>query len=510
MRDMLEQLLRTVSQPAPDQVDALWADYRDRADEAAFATLLAWYGLAVYRRAWGFLRDHVAAEDAFQAAVGKLHANRARLASFDDALRWWRGVVLNEARMILRARRRSRAREAAASVPESAAEDDGAIREALREAMDRLPADQREALALVYFEGMARRDAAAVLGVHRDTLARRLDQALGRLRKALGAAGVLGTAATTATVEAALATAAPVPCAARLAGLATAGVKKGAVVLSGGVAWVKKAAVLLGLAAGGATWAAWPVPEPPKPEGSATRLPGPLPETFQDRNLRVLRTETLPRVVEELRPLALNGGGVRVTRVEAHDFRAWFEVELHHRDAPLKLTMSRLRGFLDTDNGGQIITFDTWGTGDFRQVSHTAPIVLIQHPRVTLRSEPLDKVLAVLRQYPPDPRAAGEEAGLRPGLKAALAPYLGVWRLRGNPGIRNTFGYPADAGPATRITVPYAGGTRLVEFRDLIADPDGGIRFWWDDTGYRLTDGGRRLERGGEWWAREPGSEPKN
>ena len=127
MRDLLEQLLRAASEPDPARANALWADYRDRDDEAAFATLLAWYGLAVYRRAWGFLRDHATAEDAFQAAVGKLHANRARLATFADALRWWRGVVLNEARMILRARRRSRAREAAASVPESAAVATGAM-----------------------------------------------------------------------------------------------------------------------------------------------------------------------------------------------------------------------------------------------------------------------------------------------------------------------------------------------------------------------------------------------
>src|SRR4051812_46344726 len=107
MRDLLEQLLRAVSESDPVRAEALWADYRNRSDEAAFATLLAWYGLPIYRRAWGFLRDHAAAEDAFQAAIGKLHAHRARLASFTDAMRWWRGVVANEARRILRGRRRS-------------------------------------------------------------------------------------------------------------------------------------------------------------------------------------------------------------------------------------------------------------------------------------------------------------------------------------------------------------------------------------------------------------------
>ena len=51
MQDILERLLRAAPDPDPDRADALWAGYRDRGDEAAFATLLAWYGPRIYRLA---------------------------------------------------------------------------------------------------------------------------------------------------------------------------------------------------------------------------------------------------------------------------------------------------------------------------------------------------------------------------------------------------------------------------------------------------------------------------
>ncbi|MBX7245963.1 MAG: TIGR03435 family protein [Candidatus Sumerlaeaceae bacterium] len=57
--------------------------------------------------------------------------------------------------------------------------------EALDEAMEALPVEQRELVLLHYMEGIPRRDIAAKLGVHPATVGRRLDAALAQLRAAL-------------------------------------------------------------------------------------------------------------------------------------------------------------------------------------------------------------------------------------------------------------------------------------------------------------------------------------
>jgi uncharacterized delta-60 repeat protein len=68
----------------------------------------------------------------------------------------------------------------------------------------RLPDREREAVALVFFEGLTRQTAAVALGVHRDTLTKRLNAALARLRAALPG-GVLVAIGGSVGVDAALA-----------------------------------------------------------------------------------------------------------------------------------------------------------------------------------------------------------------------------------------------------------------------------------------------------------------
>ena len=84
MRESLEQLLRAADVPSPERAEVLWAEYRTGGPgaEAAFNTLLAWYGLVIYRRIWGFVRSD-AAEDVFQDVLAKLHRRRQKLATFE-------------------------------------------------------------------------------------------------------------------------------------------------------------------------------------------------------------------------------------------------------------------------------------------------------------------------------------------------------------------------------------------------------------------------------------------
>lgn len=225
MRKGIEHLLRTADVPNPERAESLWAEYRGGGATAdgAFATLLAWYGGPLYRRIWGFVRSD-AADDLFQDVFARLHRERGRLRTFADALRWVRVVAVTHCVDAHRRATRRAARERAQAVPVGAEDSSGArfdLDEALRVTLGKLSAREQQAVALVYFEGLTRQDAAAVAGVNRDTFAKTLDGALARLRTALAAAGAAGVAVTATSVEAALAVRPAFVSHLRLADLAT-------------------------------------------------------------------------------------------------------------------------------------------------------------------------------------------------------------------------------------------------------------------------------------------------
>lgn len=165
MREPLEQLLRAADAPNAERAELLWAEYRAGAGspeattrtaaDAAFATLLAWHGGAIYRRVWGFVRSD-AADDVFQDALAKLHRERAKFATFEHALRWLRTVAVTQCVDAHRRETRRKARELAKAVPADEAAPPGSrfeFEEALRVALAKLSEKEREAVALVFFEG---------------------------------------------------------------------------------------------------------------------------------------------------------------------------------------------------------------------------------------------------------------------------------------------------------------------------------------------------------------------
>jgi DNA-directed RNA polymerase specialized sigma24 family protein len=97
MWENLEALLQKADVPNTERAEMLWAEYRtgESRAEAAFNVLLAWYGLALYRHIWGFVRSD-AADDVFQDLLVKLHQERRKLATFEQALRWLRTVAIRK------------------------------------------------------------------------------------------------------------------------------------------------------------------------------------------------------------------------------------------------------------------------------------------------------------------------------------------------------------------------------------------------------------------------------
>lgn len=330
MADDLESLLRAAAIPDPDRAEAHWAEYRSAGPgaEAAFRTLLAWYGLALYRRVWGFVRSD-AADDVFQDVLAKLHRDRGKLATWADAHGWLRTVAVREAVTLYRRDRRRQAREARRALrPDDADPGDGPVTVVacaeLRAALVRLPESHRQVVALLFFEGLSVVEAAKVLGKDRDTVAAWRDAALGRLRKLLPAGGL--AAGGSAGVEGALAAGRPVVSSLRLGDLGRAAWTRAVP----GPAFGKAAAVLLaGLTLGGVGLAGWAATREP----DAAQAPPPVieparvveRETLQAQNLRILHAEVLPKLTAALGKLLGDEPVVTHTRADGSEVYVHWE-----------------------------------------------------------------------------------------------------------------------------------------------------------------------------------------
>jgi RNA polymerase sigma factor (sigma-70 family) len=105
--------------------------------------------------------------------------------------RWLRGVALNQYRNSVRSRRRRERRvanlepAALAEFPSAETETQGEDLQALRQAIDRLPSKQRQAVLVHYLEETSVSEVAALLGVSAKTVEGRLYQARRALRRML-------------------------------------------------------------------------------------------------------------------------------------------------------------------------------------------------------------------------------------------------------------------------------------------------------------------------------------
>ena len=132
--------------------------------------------------------DWHAAEDLVQASLVKLYRAWPRLDTDADPDAYLRRIMVNTHRSWWRARWR---REAPAAVlPESASGDDMADRQALgalvRQALARLPRQQRAVLALRYAEDRSAAEVAELLGCSPGTVKTHAHRGLRALRELLG------------------------------------------------------------------------------------------------------------------------------------------------------------------------------------------------------------------------------------------------------------------------------------------------------------------------------------
>jgi RNA polymerase sigma factor (sigma-70 family) len=173
-----------------------WLAYRQTGAPAAFAAVVQAHTPMVYAACLRVLGDTHLAEDATQATFLVLARKARQIYGARCLASWLYRTAVISALGIRRTRLRSRRREQEAAsmssgiveaVSDAVTWED--VRPYLDEALARLPAAQRDAVALCYFEGQTLSAAAQVLQCSPATLYKRLARAVEVLRARLGRLG---------------------------------------------------------------------------------------------------------------------------------------------------------------------------------------------------------------------------------------------------------------------------------------------------------------------------------
>ena len=147
-----------------------------RGDESAFARLVERHYRLVFKVAWRWSGDRTDAEDIAQEVCVKLGRTIGTFRGKAAFSTWLTRMTINTAKDLVRARVRRERDVSALAVMEEIEADCVAQMQcqeeasALWQAVRSLPARQRDAMLLVYAEGMKHAEAAEVLGCRESTL----------------------------------------------------------------------------------------------------------------------------------------------------------------------------------------------------------------------------------------------------------------------------------------------------------------------------------------------------
>ncbi len=143
-------------------------------DQAAYRQLVERLFASVYRAAMRVLRSNVEAEDVSQEVFLKIWRETPELRSETSLRSWSIRVATNAAIDRLRKRKPELWDEVPERMDNSPAVDrnlvEGEATDTVQKAIDALPERQRMALMLTYFEGMANKETAEMMGVSVDAL----------------------------------------------------------------------------------------------------------------------------------------------------------------------------------------------------------------------------------------------------------------------------------------------------------------------------------------------------
>jgi RNA polymerase sigma-70 factor, ECF subfamily len=185
--------------------EKLLLDYRSNRDPGAFEELVHRYEKELYGYLRHYLGDAEMAEDVFQQTFLQIHLKCDQFEPGRKVRPWLYTVATNQAIDYQRRNRRHRMGSLDRAMRGRTEEDNGGLtevlgvsgvrpdadaesaedHEALRRAVDALPSLCREAVMLVYFQGLKYREAAEILNVPVGTVKSRMHTAMQKLTETL-------------------------------------------------------------------------------------------------------------------------------------------------------------------------------------------------------------------------------------------------------------------------------------------------------------------------------------
>lgn len=176
-------------------------------DASAFEQIVARYYYMVFSVAYAHLRDPEAAEELAQETLVRAFLHLEKLRHHCTLAAWLNRIARNESlKWIEKRQNRSRLLPTISleAVPMQHADDrfDSPGKQAqikdeqakLANALNRLPADEREIVVMHYMEELGKSEIARRLNLHPSSVGRKLDKALGELRSSMGGAEIRGIA----------------------------------------------------------------------------------------------------------------------------------------------------------------------------------------------------------------------------------------------------------------------------------------------------------------------------
>jgi RNA polymerase sigma-70 factor (sigma-E family) len=162
----------------------------------SFAEYVAGRGHALTRMAYLLTSDHALAEDLVQAALAKAFSRWSRIEAMAAPDAYVRRMIVNEhVSGWRRYRRREKLQAELPQVhpagPADGLEAEQVVRAMVRAAVRGLPARQRAALVLRFYEDLPDADVAEVLGCSPATVRSQIARALARLRETAGLADLV-------------------------------------------------------------------------------------------------------------------------------------------------------------------------------------------------------------------------------------------------------------------------------------------------------------------------------
>lgn len=173
------------ARPDADVIDAVLHGHAD-----AFGILLGRYRDAYTRFAVRMLGSREDADDALQSAFVRAFRNLEKCQDRKRFGAWLYQIVANECRTFASRRAQRAVRMVRDEIALEQAEDiqrthDVALRDEIQRALDRLPAEQREAFVLKFVEELSYEEMAEITGAGISALKMRVKRACDRLRELL-------------------------------------------------------------------------------------------------------------------------------------------------------------------------------------------------------------------------------------------------------------------------------------------------------------------------------------